>query len=194
MLLSIPSLQAESIWQRHTQEHGFLFYDAKARDVGDLLTVVISQDTTLGHREDRGMSKSSGIGGVFALAGKAGGGFGTQGADTSLDLSNESDRNFKGAESFSSEQALTDRVTVSVVAVMPNGNLVLSGTRTIQVAGEVRTMNVSGSVRAIDVGPDNTVVSRSVADLQITYDAVGPGKKFTRQGWFERCMNRVWPF
>ncbi|MCA9032523.1 MAG: flagellar basal body L-ring protein FlgH, partial [Planctomycetaceae bacterium] len=114
MLTLVAPLRAESIWNRHTQEHGFLFYDAKAREVGDLLTIVISQDTALDHKEDRGMSKSSGIGGLFALAGKAGGGFGSQGADTSLDLTNETDRSFKGAESFRSEQALTDRITVSV--------------------------------------------------------------------------------
>ena len=182
------------MWEKHTQEHGFLFHDSKARATGDLLTVLVSQDTALGHTEDRGMKKSSGLSGVLDFAGKAAGGFGEQGADAALDLSNTSDRKFSGAESFTSSQALNDRVTVTVMDVLPNGNLVISGRRRIRIAGEERDMLLSGIVRSFDIGPDNSISSRSVAELEITYESAGASQKFTRQGWLNRHMNTIWPF
>lgn len=194
LLVPISTVHGESLWARRTPEHAFLFHDAKARAAGDLLTILISQDTALDHKEDRGMSKSSSLSSVLDLAGKMGGGFGAHEADAALDASNSAGRKFNGAESFRSEQALTDRVTVTVMQVLPNGNLVVSGHRMIQVAGEQRELVLCGTVRSVDIGPDNSISSRDVADLEITYESAGTGQTFTRQGWLGRRMNRVWPF
>lgn len=193
-LVTAGSVEAESIWERRNPEHAFLFYDSKARAPGDLLTILISQDTALDHREDRGLKKSSAMSSIFELAAKAGGGFGPHAADSALDLTGDARRQFQGAESFRSQQALTDRVTVTVMEVLPNGNLVLSGRRRIRISGEERDMQISGIARPIDIGPDNSISSRHVADLEITYEAVGASQRFTRQGWMDRGLNRFWPF
>ena len=71
---------------------------------------------------------------------------------------------------------------------------VLSGKRQLMIAGEERTLSVSGTVRPIDIGPDNRVSSRYIFDPNIYYDGEGASRKFTRQGWVSRAVNKVWPF
>ncbi|MEZ6126767.1 MAG: flagellar basal body L-ring protein FlgH [Planctomycetaceae bacterium] len=190
----ILSVQAESLWKKRSDDHAFLFNDSKARRVGDLLTVVVSEDTDVGSSEDRGMSKSDETKGAFDFNSETGGGFGNQAANVALDGTKTSSRKFDGESSFRTTQAFTDRMTVTVVDVLPNGNLVVSGQRRVRVAGDERTLVMSGVVRGIDVGPDNIVNSRHISELRLLYESAGPGQRFTRQGWFGRAMNKVWPF
>jgi flagellar L-ring protein precursor FlgH len=72
--------------------------------------------------------------------------------------------------------------------------MVISGRRCLSIAGEQRTLIVSGVVRPIDLGPDNKISSRYVADLKTVYEGEGSSKRFTRQGWMSRAANKVWPF
>ncbi|MCA9066040.1 MAG: flagellar basal body L-ring protein FlgH, partial [Planctomycetaceae bacterium] len=111
-----------------------------------------------------------------------------------LDTSTSSNRSFDGEASYSDSREFTDQITVTVVDVLPNGNLLLSGQRCLTIAGEKRTLVVSGMVRPIDIGPDNRVNSRYVADLRTVYEGNGPSRKYVRQGWMGRAMNRIWPF
>lgn len=185
---------AESLWKKRTSGHAFLFVDSKARKAGDLLTVIVSQDTDVNSEEDRGMGKSSEATATSSLTSEAGGGFGTQAANAALDFSNRSGRKFDGNSSFRSNQAFTDRMTVTVMDVLPNGNLIVSGKRRVRVAGDETTLLLTGVVRAIDIGPDNTVSSRSISELRLLYEPAGPNQRFTRQGWLGRISNRIWPF
>lgn len=193
-LLLVSSGSGESLWQKRSEDHAFLFYDAKARKPGDLLTILVSQDTALDRKEDRGMSKSTKANGLFDFGASASGGFAAQAADAAMNLTNSSDRQFEGAESYRSEQALNDRVTVTVIDVLPNGNLVVSGRRRVRVSGEEQDMLLTGVIRAVDIGPDNSISSRQVAELEITYATAGASQRFTRQGWLGRGVNAVWPF
>ncbi|MCA9053175.1 MAG: flagellar basal body L-ring protein FlgH, partial [Planctomycetaceae bacterium] len=118
---------ADSIWQRRDPEHAYLFIDSQARRVGDLLTVIISQNTDVQNRDDRELNKTASASEAFSLAGQAGGGFSQQSSSAALDFSNEADRSFQGGAAYSSERTFQDRFTVSVVDILPNGNLVVSG-------------------------------------------------------------------
>ena len=82
----------------------------------------------------------------------------------------------------------------TVVSVMPNGNLCLAGHRRITIAGEHRMLRISGTVRPVDIGPDNTVNSRFIANMETLYEDHGQERHFTRQGWLSRRMNKIWPF
>lgn len=190
----VCSVAADSLWQKRSPEHASLFADSKARGVGDLLTVVVSQDTNVNSLESRGMGKSSSASAAFSFDGEAGGGFGAQESNAALDINGQSGRKFDGKSTFRSNQAFTDRITVTVMDILPNGNMVISGQRTLRVAGDDQTLMLTGMVRAIDVGPDNTISSRHISELDLKYESVGPSKRFTRQGWLGRATNRIWPF
>ena len=188
------SANGESLWNKRHPDQAFLFLDSRARNVGDLLTVIIMQDTDANHREDRQMNKTTGVNSGFDFESEAGGGFGQQGANAKLDVSNSSGRTFDGGSSFRSTQAFTDRMSATVIDVLPNGNLVISGQRRTRISGEERSLLLSGVVRAIDIGPDNTIGSRYISDFELEYESVGPGQRFSRQGWLGRAANAIWPF
>ena len=185
---------AESLWKRHQPAQGLLFYDTQARHVGDLLTVVVREASNVKNQDNRGLGKKTSMKSLFKFKAKSSGGFAAQASDSELDSALESDRNFDGKSSFRSQRAFDDRVTVTVIDVLPNGNLVFRGCRQILIEGDQRTLVMTGIVRALDVSPDNTVNSRLVSDLHMNYEGHGGEEGFIRQGWLGRTANKVWPF
>ena len=85
-------------------------------------------------------------------------------------------------------------LSVIVVDVLPNGNLVIEGTRRREVSKEVRWMRVTGVVRPIDIEIPNTINSKSIANFNIVYEGGGVESRFTNQGWAGRITNKIWPF
>ncbi len=188
------SLRADSLWQKRNPQRAYLCQDSRARSVGDLVTIVVSESSEVDNSEDKSMSKSSGNSVTSDFQASSDGGLATQSATAALDLSNTAGRNFSGKASYKDSRGFNDQITVSVVDVLPNGNLLLAGRRTLTIAGEQRNLVISGMVRAIDLGPDNKVNSRYVADLRTVYEGDGPSRNFVRQGWFSKAANKVWPF
>lgn len=187
-------VQAEALWKRQQPEQGLLFYDTQARRVGDLLTVEVREDSNVKNQDNRGLGKKTSAKGLFKFGAKSDGGFSTQASESELDSELQSNRTFDGKSSFRSQRAFNDRVTVTVIDVLPNGNLVFRGCRKIHIEGDQRTLVVTGVVRPQDVSPDNTVNSRLVADLHMNYEGHGGEEGFIRQGWLGRAANKVWPF
>lgn len=188
------SLRADSLWQKRNPQRAYLCQDSRARNVGDLVTIVVTESSEVDNSEDKSMSKSSGNSVTSDFQASSDGGLATQSATAALDLSNTAGRNFSGKASYKDSRGFNDQITVSVVDVLPNGNLLLAGRRTLTIAGEQRNLVISGMVRAIDLGPDNKVNSRYVADLRTVYEGDGPSRRFVRQGWFSKAANKVWPF
>ncbi len=187
-------VSADSLWRRRDPQQAFLFEDSRARRPGDLLTLIINESTEVDNRENKGLNKSSDGSINFDLATAASGGFSNQAASAELDTNMANSRSFSGGASYRNSRELLDRITVTVVQVLPNGNLVLSGERRTTVAGEVRCLRVSGIARPVDIGPDNTISSRFIANMRTVYEDAGQERRFTRQGWLGRKMNKIWPF
>jgi flagellar L-ring protein precursor FlgH len=185
---------SEDLWEKRTPGHAFLYYDTQARHVGDKLTIVVREDSNVQNNDNRGMKKATGLKSAFSFAGAASGGLGEQEGGVSASESLTSDRAMQGNATFRSQRAFTDRMTVTVVDVLPNGDLVVRGTRELSIQGDVRTLVVTGVVRYFDIGPDNSVSSRLVSDLRMVYDGAGAEQAFTRQGWMGRIGNKLWPF
>ncbi len=188
------SLRGDSLWQKRNPQRAYLCQDSRARSVGDLVTIEVTESSEVDNSEDKSMSKSSGNSISSDFEASSGGGLATQASNAALELSNTAGRNFSGKASYRDSRGFTDQITVSVVDVLPNGNMLLAGRRTLTIAGEQRNLVISGMVRAIDLGPDNKVNSRYVADLRTVYEGDGPSRQFVRQGWFSKAANKVWPF
>ena len=188
------AVRADSLWQRRDPDKSFLFYDTQARNIGDLLTVVISENTGVQNQENRALNKESEASKSMDISQSASGDFGDAEGEAAFDFNSESERSFDGGASFRSQREFTTRMTASVVDVLPNGNLVISGRKNVVVTGDERILVVSGIVRPLDVSPDNSIQSRFIADFRIAYEGVGQEQAFTRQGAFGRLMNKLWPF
>ena len=105
-----------------------------------------------------------------------------------------STRNFQGTANNTIDRKFLDRMTVVVVEVLPNGNLVIEGRRQSIISKECRTLIVTGVVRPLDIGAYNMVLSQSIADFVVNYETHGPESSFTNHGWLGSFMNKVWPF
>jgi len=191
-------LQADSLWARHRATrgpyHASLVEDSRARKVGDLITVIIAESTAVDNSENKDMRKSTGASGTFDLATSTGGDIGTSDAAAAFDASKETARSFSGAATYSNTREFQDRITVRVIDIDPAGNLVVQGSRSTHISGEDRILTIQGIVRPVDLGPDNTLNSQFIFDMQVSYVPEGPEKKFTQQGWLSRAMNKIWPF
>jgi flagellar L-ring protein precursor FlgH len=194
VLVMAGVVRADSIWDRRDPRSAYLFVDNRARQVGDLLTIVVREATDIDNKEKRALDKKTASGGIFKYNTQATDGAGTHAASLDFDASGSSTRSFDGKSEFSSQRELADRMTVTVIDVLPNGNLLIEGLRRRVVSGDERLLRVSGIVRPIDIGPGNIVESQFIANFQLAYDSKGAESKFTNQGWLNRVVNHVWPF
>jgi len=184
-------LCAQSMWQHRDPSRVLMFRDVKARVVGDVLTIIVSENTDVDHKDERTLEKTTNASGTFDFNGSTAGG---QSASANLDSATTSNRNFDGSSEFTVEREFSDRISVTVLDVLPNGNMVIGGKRRHVIAGESRVLVVSGIVRPFDVRPDNTVQSRFIANLEVAYHGKGPESSFSNQGWLGRLTNKIWPF
>jgi len=197
MLLSVTLSQSahaqtryQSLWDKRDPRKAFLFRDIKARNVGDFLTIAIVENTDVANSDSRGMSKQTD---TSASGGFSYNGFGASG-DATASLGAKSSRAFDGDTNFSSDRKFLDRFSVTVIDRLPNGNMVVSGSRDVMIEGDLRRLTLSGIVRGDDIRSDNSVLSTNVANLKTRYYGSGQESKFVNQGWLGKRLNKYWPF
>jgi flagellar L-ring protein precursor FlgH len=180
-----PAGRADSMWERRDPRYANLFQDVRARNIGDILTIVVSETTVANEQDQRNMNKATAANAFFA--------WGTKGRPGQL-LTGNSERSFTGSAQMTSNRVFTDRLAVTVVDMMPNGNLVIEGYRSRVVAGEERVLRITGVVRQYDIGIGNVVPSAAVANFRISYLGRGPESRFANQNYLGLLVNWVWPW
>lgn len=185
---------AQSLFERRSSNQIDQYRDYAARGRGDTLSVLIMESTDVQNRDERTMDKTGQSSSTQGFDYALGGALGSVAGDANLGTNAQNQRGFTGDAEFRSERAITDRFSVTVVDVLPNGNLLVEGTRNISVQGDTRRATLTGVVRQYDILPGNSVPSYLVADLRLTLEAEGAEQAFTSQGWLSRSFNRYWPF
>jgi len=143
--------------------------DYKAHKVNDLIVINIVEQTSSSNngavKSARTFSASSGLTGLF----------GQLGAGNSLQnlASPNSSNNLNGQAQTSSSSTLQTSITGSIVAVLPNGYLVIEAQRKEAVDNQEQTLTVRGVVRPGDLAPDDSVSSTSISNLQILLNGHG---------------------
>ena len=171
------NVEAKSLWQDNSAWS--LYSDRKARDVGDILTIVINENTTQTASKQRSNTKEGSVNlgagtGIFHFLAAAT----ASGSD-----------NFSAAGSATDTSSFTGNVTVTVVEVMPNGNLVVEGNQSIWQNRDEHKITIRGVIRRDDVTNNNTVSSNRVADATIKFDGKGPLNAKQRQGILTQIFN-----
>jgi len=161
-----PALSLGSIWV-DSGRMASLSADYKAMTTGDLITVVVVQGVTSSNAGAVGTARtfntSSGIDSVPVLG---------VGAAQSL-LGLHSAETLSGKGQASSATSLTTTLAGRVVAVLPSGNLVVEAERIINMNHEKQTIVLRGIVRRGDIGPNNTVASNTIGDLELEIKGKG---------------------
>lgn len=192
--LLVTTASADSIWARRSPRWANLWQDVRARNIGDILTILIQETSNINQREQRQLNKATTISDNFQYAGDSNSGTTTRTGAANFQMSNASNRNFQGNAQLTSDRTYTDRVAATVVDVLPNGVLVVEGTRVRCVSGERRIIRITGLVRPADLDPNNIVTSQAVANFKIEYIGRGVDSNFVNQGWLGRVFNILWPF
>ncbi|TWU02376.1 flagellar basal body L-ring protein FlgH [Stieleria varia] len=190
----LQNARAQSLFERRSSNQVDQYRNYAAHNRGDLLSILINESTDVANRDERSMDKSGSSSVSGSLDYGFGGSLGSTAGDGSLGKSSASAREFSGDAEFRSARQFSDRFTVTVMDVLPNGNLVISGQRRIAVQGDVRELQLSGIVRQYDILPNNAVPSHLVANLRIELTPQGPEQAYTGQGWFSKKVNKFWPF
>lgn len=198
---AVATTKADSLWERRDPRYAFLFQDNRARAIGDTLVVVVTENTVSNEQDARNLSRatsSSGniqvFGGSVVTPNANGGGTTLNSPGVGFTLPNQTNNlNFNGTAQSTVTHTLTDRMAVTVVDIMPNGNLVVEGYRSRVVQGEERVMRITGVVRQQDIGVGNVIPSGNVANFRVSYLGRGPASRTTRQGYLGRLGNLLRP-
>jgi len=185
------SLQAGSIWAKRGQTAPSMYRDDVARHVGDVLTIKITEDSKVDNKAKRDLQKQTNLSSDFD--GKLGIGR-VLPTVPGFTLDAQSNNDLKSKADFQDQRSFTDSVTVVVVDVLPNGNLVVTGTRDRNIAGDIQTIEVSGIVRPSDIAYDNTIKSQQVANFRIVTKNSGVSAPYTKPGWLGGILNVIWPW
>lgn len=192
----LAPLAAESLWRAETLADGNLYADATARRRGDLLTVVISETTSVSENQKTGAERASRArAGVDHLTGTnappaaAGAGIGALPG-----FSLGSSTSFEGEGKYDLSHRVRTTIAVQVVDVLDNGALVVRGAREVVVNDDRKTIQISGIVRPSDIRSDNTVQSEKLYDLQVAIVGEGPLTRAQERGWLGRVLDWLWPF
>jgi len=192
LLLSSGSLQAGSIWAKRTAAAKPMYADDKANQIGDVLTIIISEIHKVDNKVKQDLSRTSDR--SFDLGGDdiSGGHILPNVSKVKVDV--DSSKSLSGKSDYKDERKIEDRITVVVMDIHPNGNLVVMGTRTRELNGDTQTIQVSGIVRPRDISFDNTIRSEQVANFQMIAVNEGVTKDFTKPGWLGKFLDKIWPF
>lgn len=174
----------------HDAQSMELFADPRAHRVGDILTIVLAENTQASKKAETSTSKKDSTDiGAATLWGKS---FPLNGGKIA---SLSGDRGFDGAGSSSQSNQLSGQITVTVAQRLSNGNLVIRGEKWLTINQGRELVRIAGIARPQDINPDNTILSTRIANAQITYTGSGSLADANTQGWLSRFFNSKWmPF
>ncbi|HKK01743.1 MAG TPA: flagellar basal body L-ring protein FlgH [Desulfuromonadales bacterium] len=173
-----------------------MFSDPTAHRLGDILTVLISETASASKEASTATSRksgdSAGISNFFGLE------HNLTHLNHSLDPSNlvgtDYQTDFKGSGSTSRKENLVATLTTQVVAVLPNGNLRIEGTKTVTVNNEEQIIRLTGVVRPQDITSGNYIDSQNILDARIAYTGKGVVSGRQSPGWLTNILDSFWPF
>ena len=163
-----------------------LFQDNKARDVGDLLTIVLIENTQAKTQAKTAVTKDAGIG--MSAPTIFGQGV-TYNGKNILEAEVEGSRSFGGAGDSAQSNQLDGDITVTVVEALGNGNLLVRGQKQMRLNQGDELVQIQGIVRTADIGPDNRITSDRVGNAQIVYGGRGTLARSNAMGWLGRFFN-----
>ena len=166
-----------------------VFEDRRARFVGAASTSNIAEKTSAAKKSDTKTDRTHDM--SLAVPTIQGLPFKTfQGTSVGMNSANT----FEGKGENSSENNFTGTITVTVIDVYPNGNLLVSGEKQIGLKEGEEFIRFSGVVNPISITASNTVQSTQVADARIEYKANGFVDSAQVMGWLGRFFLSFLPF
>lgn len=162
-----------------------LYDDSKPRGVGDIITVTLNESTKAAKSSDADLSKNNDasmdpleVGGQQLTVGDY---------NFSYNLSN--DNSFSGSAAANQSNSISGSITVEVVEVLANGNLVIRGEKWLTLNTGDEYIRLSGTIRPDDISYDNTIASNRISNARIQYSGTGTQQDMQEPGFLARFFN-----
>ncbi|UUM31268.1 flagellar basal body L-ring protein FlgH [Vibrio japonicus] len=162
-----------------------LYDDSKPRGVGDIITVTLNESTKAAKSSDADLSKNNDatmdpveVGGKQLELGEY---------NFSYNLSN--DNSFSGSAAANQSNSLSGSITVEVIEVLANGNLVIRGEKWLTLNTGDEYIRLSGTIRPDDISYDNSIASNRISNARIQYSGTGNQQDMQEPGFLARFFN-----
>jgi flagellar L-ring protein precursor FlgH len=157
-----------------------MYSDKKAVRVGDIITVMLKESTQASKSAKTETDKESdyNLDPIVGLGGKN-----VNIGSQSIQLGMKSGGSFTGEGKSNQSNSLSGNITVNVMRVLANGNLMIRGEKWLTLNTGEEFIRVEGIVRAIDVSAENTVESNRIANARIQYSGKGDLQETQSAGW-----------
>ena len=166
-----------------------LFEDRRARYIGDTLTINIAETNSASTKSNTKINRSSSIsasaGPISGLPGKS-----FQG----MELAGSSANNLDGKGESAANNVFTGTITVTVIEVLPNNNLLVSGEKQVAIGQGTEYIRLSGIVNPYFINASNSISSSQLADARIEYKESGAISEAQAMAWLARFFLAILPF
>lgn len=187
--------EAGSLWH---DNNASMFSDRKAKDIGDIVTVIISEQASASKEAKTSSSRTSNMSASIPNF------FGLENAEELTSLHNPIDlenlvkadfaNGFDGSGSTTRKEDLSAFLTTQVVGRYANGQLKIRGGKEVMVNNEVQIIYLTGIIRPVDITAQNTVNSTKILNARISYTGKGAISDKQQPGWAMRVLDNIWPF
>lgn len=186
---------AGSIWAKRGPNSKSIYSDDKANQIGDILTIVINEESNVINKVERDLEKITSRKLTFDDNQIDAGDIvnGLLPNLPSFKMTASSEKSLEGTSDYKDKRTFEDKITVVVEDIHPNGNLVVIGTRLRDVGGDIQTIQVSGIVRPRDIAFDNTIQSGQVAQFKLVMINKGVTQNYNNPGWLAKILDILWP-
>jgi flagellar L-ring protein FlgH len=167
-----------------------LFQDPRAHRTGDLVTVkiAINDSASFDNKTDRSRFSKSGYG----LTAKIDNDVVSRNLSASAALNGDTSSNGQGSTTRSERIELL--VAALVTGVLPNGNLVLTGSQEVRVSHELRLLSIGGVIRPQDISRDNTIAYDKIAEARVSYGGRGRLTEVQQPSYGQQFLDQIMPF
>jgi flagellar L-ring protein FlgH len=194
---------ADSLWKKRVSVNYNLFDDNRGKRIGDIVTVTVSEVTTIlntaTNTTDNSGSSSGSIDNENFISGlrhalSSGRNAKVYDSRAANTYTTSSASAFSGAGSNDIDSSVAVTLTAMVVEVLDNGNLVLEGKRNVNVNKEEYTLKITGIARPIDITASNQISSSKMSNVKFGLHGKGWLTRAGTKGWYARLKDAMWPF
>jgi len=166
-----------------------IYSDSKAHRVGDIISVILSENTQANKNAKTEVKKENSAA-LGAISGLGGAPVTINGDSIQFGVNQKND--FKGDSKSNQGNSLSGNISVHVLRVLPNGNLMIRGEKWITLNNGDEYIRLTGVIRSKDISSSNTIVSTKVANARIQYAGTGTFADANEQGWLTQFFNGKW--
>ncbi|MCW8334919.1 flagellar basal body L-ring protein FlgH [Vibrio paucivorans] len=162
-----------------------LYDDSKPRGVGDIITVELNESTKAAKSADADLSKAN----DSSMEPLEVGGQPLNIGDYDFSYNLQNDNNFSGSAEANQSNSISGFITVEVIEVLANGNLVIRGEKWLTLNTGDEYIRLSGTIRPDDIDFDNSIASNRISNARIQYSGTGTNRDMQEPGFLARFFN-----